>query len=51
MATAGVSHCDEAVVAELDAMRRCRVSMSADHTEGEKQKGNALRIGRGALLD
>jgi hypothetical protein len=27
------------------------MAMSANHTQGEKQKENALRIGRDALLD
>jgi hypothetical protein len=40
------------VVAEGDITRRRRgVAMSANLTEGEKQKENALRIGRDALLE
>jgi hypothetical protein len=45
------SHRNEATVAEGDVTRRRRVAMSANHTEGEKQRENALRIGRDALLD
>jgi hypothetical protein len=42
---------NEAVVAEGDVTRGRRVAMSVNHTEGEKQKENALRIRRDALID
>jgi hypothetical protein len=45
------SHSNEAVVAEGDVTRRRTAAMSEDHTEGEKQKDNALRIRHDALLD
>ena len=38
-------------VAGGDVTHGCRVVMSANHTEGEKQKDNALKIGHDGLLD
>jgi hypothetical protein len=45
------SHRNEAIVAEGEVTRRHRVAMSANHTQGRKQKENSLRIGRDALID